>query len=174
MDRGAWRATVHGVTESDMTEQLTLSLALHNALMVYLMNQFLKDVGADGAIPEGEGLFDVSVPQQRVPSNILDILILVSQYHWSVLEVLLSRTEDWETEDLASEEWSLASLLLLSFLLEMWNSSPKFFLGNLVLSKMLSSQNIRCVCVLTYYLFINSHSLSLSLNASVLCLVLLF
>ena len=80
-DRGAWRATVHGVTESDMTEQLTLSLALHNALMVYLMNQFLKDVGADGAIPEGEGLFDVSVPQQRVPSNILDILILVSQYH---------------------------------------------------------------------------------------------
>ena len=64
-----------------MTEQLTLSLALHNALMVYLMNQFLKDVGADGAIPEGEGLFDVSVPQQRVPSNILDILILVSQYH---------------------------------------------------------------------------------------------
>ena len=27
MDRGAWRATVHGLQESDMTEQLTLSLS---------------------------------------------------------------------------------------------------------------------------------------------------
>ena len=70
MDRGAWWATVHSVAESDMMEQLTLLLALHNALMIYLMNQVFKDVEADGAIPEGEGLSDVSVPQQRVPSNI--------------------------------------------------------------------------------------------------------
>ena len=29
MDGGAWWATVHGVTESDIIEQLTLSLSLH-------------------------------------------------------------------------------------------------------------------------------------------------
>ena len=28
MDRGAWWATIHEVAESDMTEQLTLSLLL--------------------------------------------------------------------------------------------------------------------------------------------------
>ena len=28
MDRGAWQATVHGVSESDTTEQLTLSVIL--------------------------------------------------------------------------------------------------------------------------------------------------
>ena len=26
MDRGAWQAAIHGITELDMTEQLTLSL----------------------------------------------------------------------------------------------------------------------------------------------------
>ena len=29
MDIGGWQATVHGVAESDMTEQLTLSLSFH-------------------------------------------------------------------------------------------------------------------------------------------------
>ena len=29
MDRGAWWATIHGVAELDMTEQLSLSLCTH-------------------------------------------------------------------------------------------------------------------------------------------------
>ena len=41
MDRGAGRATVHGVTESDMTEQLTLSLHSYFRLFIdYLYQQF--------------------------------------------------------------------------------------------------------------------------------------
>ena len=28
MDRGAWQATVHGIEESDMTEQLSLSFSI--------------------------------------------------------------------------------------------------------------------------------------------------
>ena len=36
MGRGTWQVTVHGVAESDMTEQLTLSLSFH----VYYMDMF--------------------------------------------------------------------------------------------------------------------------------------
>ena len=35
MDRGAWQATVHEVTDSDMTESLTLSFSLFNGLKGY-------------------------------------------------------------------------------------------------------------------------------------------
>ena len=105
-------------------------------------------------------LMSLSPNKQCLPIS-LDILILVSQYHWSVLEVLLSRIQDWEIRGSGLRRGVvLAPLLLLSFLLEIWNCSLKFFLGNLALSNMLSSQNICCVYVLIYYLFINSHSLS--------------
>ena len=41
MDRGAWRATVHGLTESqDMTEGLTLSFNVNSLeFLVLIMNE---------------------------------------------------------------------------------------------------------------------------------------
>ena len=34
-DRGAWQATVHGIIESDMTKQLTLSFFMLFSILVY-------------------------------------------------------------------------------------------------------------------------------------------
>ena len=43
MDRGAWKATVHGVTESDRTEQLTLSFFYFaNRTVFHLLMSFLS------------------------------------------------------------------------------------------------------------------------------------
>ena len=42
MDKGAWWATIHGVTESDMTEQLTFSL--HLPCSISGLREFIQSV----------------------------------------------------------------------------------------------------------------------------------
>ena len=44
MERGAWRATVHGVSELDMTEQLTLSYLCIYGLTMQLLSEELPQI----------------------------------------------------------------------------------------------------------------------------------
>ena len=48
MDRGAWWAIVHGVAESDMTEQLTLTFFHPAQLSGLKTDSILRDMTKDG------------------------------------------------------------------------------------------------------------------------------
>ena len=51
MDRGTWQATVHGVTESDITEQLSTH--------IYVLLQYLAKIYAESTVSNSEGSDEV-------------------------------------------------------------------------------------------------------------------
>lgn len=90
------------------------------------------------------------------------------------MEILLSRIQDSEAIIGSELKWGavLGFLLCCSSLVKMWNSLLRFPLQEPQTSqRAFFSKDLRLIFFFCY-LFINSHSLSLSLNASILCLVL--
>ena len=59
MDRGTWQATVHGVTESDMTEQLSTH--------THVLLQYLAKIYAESTVSDSEGS-DVVILSHRIHS----------------------------------------------------------------------------------------------------------
>ena len=69
MDRGAWQATTHGVSESDKTEQLTLSLLLASKVAVMRMETLGGEVfpsQSSSVFPISSLIISVQTPRMQI------------------------------------------------------------------------------------------------------------
>ena len=94
MHRGAWQATVHGVAESDMTEQLTVTLSLLSQVLVQA-HHFLTDFSftclyvIDPSPPSflpwlvETNMFSLSIMQNKDSSLCFTLVYLINRFFLS-------------------------------------------------------------------------------------------
>ena len=142
MHRGAWQATVHGVAESDMTEQLTVTLSLLSQVLVQA-HHFLTDFSftclyvIDPSPPSflpwlvETNMFSLSIMQNKDRLSLFHSCLSDKPF-LSFIQKIGPSTHKWNCITL--QKASSAMLGLLLFCSVFCSSYSKRIFSNLVLS----------------------------------------